>query len=743
MKIIDDFIFINLIFMRMKKLLQFLIFVFMFGLAINSFAQGDCEIPANFIQNPNFEHRLNPIFWYGSWDWVWWNLAQEYNSIVSHPEFWVTDTTEVHSGNNCMVLTYDSYIWPTVTTVGFEEKDMRMSFWYKSPVSNMAFWMFFYRDAGLSPADIRAPIPAAYVGYDTAYVAQIQQGDVWIDQSLYFEMWGPYPDWTYFEFTWSYPGAGSFTSGWPAVTLMFWSEETPGFVDDIYYGLDFDPDCQYVGQEEIEIKNADFEDASLGYEWALNIWIDEDIGALSIDENRTDNGVQSLRLYDPYNATYYMPAMGTEGENMELSFWHKGHNGTLELFFYDDYDVTTGEFPLPEGASYVVDSVLEYVIDTVDIIIDTVEVVIDTTQVIDTITAVFKTLLGEQNFDDPGDLSLPGDGDWLWSNSGYYIWDDWSSGVKDDYAYSDPNSFWLPGDPAWTGAAGFIGGIVDDTTYMWSFMYSGKLQFQLYLGSSLKYDLVGDPDGIVPANATADADAITWQLESSSWNRFEFVYDQGSWLADSSVASPATLEFWFVGTYVDGDVGYVDNLAVGTAEYLPSPDIDTSLYIDTTYTIEEAYVIDTTDEYYAHIRQRASWDLPAADDWTEFSLNWTNPSGDIGSTLTMILLAGEGTATDSLIYFDDFYYGLEPTSVGPVREFNKLHTYPNPVEDVLYLSLKDPLSQIVIYNSLGQIVKTVNNPYSKIDVSGLKSGIYMLNAVDRKGIYYKSKFIKL
>jgi len=908
----------------MKKTLRWLVILFMFGFFGNSFAQ-DCEIPGNFIQNPNFEHTMNPIFWYGSWDWVWWN-----NSVAWMPEFWLTDTTETHSGNVCMVITENSWVWPTVTTVGFEEQDMKMSFWYKSPIDDMAFWMFFYRDAGLSPADIRAPIPDAYIGYDTAYVTQQVEGDEVNDESLYFVMDGPYPEWTYFEFTFSYPGAGSFTTGNQWVTLMFWSQYTPGFVDDIYYGLDYE--CIYMGEEAIELQNPDFEKSTLGYDWNINASAWDNVVVLNSDENHTVNGSQSLRIWDQWNSTYYMPVMGTGGEDMDLSFWYKGHGGSVDLYFYDDFGLTTGEFPCPDGTELVA---LEYTTDTIEVEIDST-IVYDSTTVVSSDTAFNVIISPPQTvtFEDFEELEggQPELFDWCWSGGDFFGYNAWGDFVVDDESYSGLESIWLPGDPGWTGAEGTLPGIEDGKAYSISFMYGGDLQFMLDIGGSLKYDLDTDPEGIVPDDATVDDGWIVWNLGSDYWNYFTFSWEVGTWLADSSVTQPAGLLFNMVGTYTEGDVGFVDDIdfaevmipvdvlayedfdtftvttpvpfdwnwsgggyfgynawdeqAVTTESYsepvslwLPGDpgwsgaegtipgivdsaaysvsfkykgklqfmldignslkyDLDTDpesimpeeAYVDEgwivweldsegwkefsfaweqdswledsavpqpagllfdlvgTYTggdngyvddflvlktkeqigadplveddliIEEVYAIDeilydtnyvtlTTSEEVIVPRDSdmepmaIHWTLPAAADWTQFTYGWTNPAGDVGSTLTMVLKADEKTATDSIIYFDDFEYGVT-TSVPKVTRPGEVHLYPNPVVDMLYLSIEDPILRVDIYNSIGQRVLSLDNPHRSFNVSGLRSGIYMLNVVDHNGYRYQSKFIK-
>jgi hypothetical protein len=323
------------------------------------------------------------------------------------------------------------------------------------------------------------------------------------------------------------------------------------------------------------------------------------------------------------------------------------------------------------------------------------------------------------------------------------VWDDWSTGVTFDEMHSGTTSFWLPGDPNWTGAEGTFDGIVDDTTYIISFWYKGKSQFELYLGSSLKYDLVNDPDEIVPVNATADAEKITWALDSDTWTQFTYVYNQGSWLADSGETSPASLVFDFVGTSDVIDVGYIDDVVGGI--------------IDEFTKTEGTNFVLTTDTLSVNVPPLgARWVLPAVDNWTEKTITWTNPTSDIGGNLTMFIDNAMVANPDFIdpdkrdfvpdhagwTFFDDFLYQI--VEVSGIKNITRkdLHVYPNPATDFLYLSIQQPLSRIDIYNSIGQLVISDRNPLRKIDVSDLTSGIYMLNVTDQAGTVYQTKFLK-
>lgn len=74
------------------------------------------------------------------------------------------------------------------------------------------------------------------------------------------------------------------------------------------------------------------------------------------------------------------------------------------------------------------------------------------------------------------------------------------------------------------------------------------------------------------------------------------------------------------------------------------------------------------------------------------------------------------------------------TSVSPC------YVYPNPVKDVLTIKGND-IKQIMIFNSLGQIVKKLdcNDDIVKINVDSLQNGIYFVNVVSRSGETRTSK----
>jgi hypothetical protein len=81
-------------------------------------------------------------------------------------------------------------------------------------------------------------------------------------------------------------------------------------------------------------------------------------------------------------------------------------------------------------------------------------------------------------------------------------------------------------------------------------------------------------------------------------------------------------------------------------------------------------------------------------------------------------------------------------SVDDVSKKEIIAVYPNPVHDVLNISLKiSKEEKVEIYNMEGRKVleTTIGNGKNKVDVSNLQTGDYLLNM---KGINLSTKFIK-
>ena len=122
-----------------------------------------------------------------------------------------------------------------------------------------------------------------------------------------------------------------------------------------------------------------------------------------------------------------------------------------------------------------------------------------------------------------------------------------------------------------------VPGFVDNHEYNITFWYKGAepMNFSLYVGRDLNYDLGTDPELIVPGNAYVADDQgvvnakIVWYLESKTeWTKFTYTFKMGDWLGtDPSTGDPLmnACTFMFGNTsYMmdDGAVSYIDNVSI-------------------------------------------------------------------------------------------------------------------------------------------------------------------------------------
>jgi hypothetical protein len=75
------------------------------------------------------------------------------------------------------------------------------------------------------------------------------------------------------------------------------------------------------------------------------------------------------------------------------------------------------------------------------------------------------------------------------------------------------------------------------------------------------------------------------------------------------------------------------------------------------------------------------------------------------------------------------------------NEFYEYQIYPNPTNGKLHIESKEPISQISIFNLLGQNIEKKQNT-NQIDLSKAKAGIYLLNIEDENGNSQTHKIVK-
>ncbi|MBB6370846.1 T9SS type A sorting domain-containing protein [Chryseobacterium shigense] len=106
-------------------------------------------------------------------------------------------------------------------------------------------------------------------------------------------------------------------------------------------------------------------------------------------------------------------------------------------------------------------------------------------------------------------------------------------------------------------------------------------------------------------------------------------------------------------------------------------------------------------------------------------------------------IAGVGTNASNQIvaFFLDLSKVLLATNES-TKHNNTISIYPNPVKDVLYIKGISKIDKVEIYNMVGQKVKTDNAVESRVDVSSLSKGNYILEIFVKGEASQSFKFIR-
>lgn len=126
-------------------------------------------------------------------------------------------------------------------------------------------------------------------------------------------------------------------------------------------------------------------------------------------------------------------------------------------------------------------------------------------------------------------------------------------------------------------------------------------------------------------------------------------------------------------------------------------------------------------------------------------ITYTIPSGTTSSTSNLkVKLDFTYNTGDWEVILDDFKIVQEVAGSTPSLDLANLSVYPNPVSDRLNIDYKENISNLTVYDLSGRSVKsfTSNNRNNSIDVSDLKSGIYMLRIETENNNVSTVKFIK-
>ncbi|MBI9064358.1 MAG: T9SS type A sorting domain-containing protein [Marinilabiliaceae bacterium] len=121
----------------------------------------------------------------------------------------------------------------------------------------------------------------------------------------------------------------------------------------------------------------------------------------------------------------------------------------------------------------------------------------------------------------------------------------------------------------------------------------------------------------------------------------------------------------------------------------------------------------------------------------------TNPScflndGSVGGIMINNITSNHGSTISFNVVVQD-----NSTDIENVKE-QDLIIYPNPVNDIFYIKNNDKGLNIKVLNNSGEVLfeQKINNQCEIIDVSGLKSGLYMMQLIDVDENVMIRKFIK-
>lgn len=128
--------------------------------------------------------------------------------------------------------------------------------------------------------------------------------------------------------------------------------------------------------------------------------------------------------------------------------------------------------------------------------------------------------------------------------------------------------------------------------------------------------------------------------------------------------------------------------------------------------------------------------------WNSFDVPLASFTGVVLSDIFQFKIVGSGGKT---VYLDNLYFFDDSTPIASVMADNALTVYPSKVSDRLSLRSNSIIRTVQIRNLVGQVVKTmvVNSTEMSLDLTGLSSGNYLVNAKMANGQMITKKIIKM
>ncbi|MCF8366888.1 MAG: choice-of-anchor J domain-containing protein [Bacteroidales bacterium] len=134
-----------------------------------------------------------------------------------------------------------------------------------------------------------------------------------------------------------------------------------------------------------------------------------------------------------------------------------------------------------------------------------------------------------------------------------------------------------------------------------------------------------------------------------------------------------------------------------------------------------------TDFGWDDLTSQAAW--PAGGTFFEFTASGSINLSSYTNEIIYIAFAYTSNATESATWeVDDIRVLASGAGIGETQKPLSVNLYPNPGNGILNFNAEEPVNSIEVYNLLGMMVYTLDNPgfAGKIDLTNFEKGIYMV-----------------
>ena len=94
-------------------------------------------------------------------------------------------------------------------------------------------------------------------------------------------------------------------------------------------------------------------------------------------------------------------------------------------------------------------------------------------------------------------------------------------------------------------------------------------------------------------------------------------------------------------------------------------------------------------------------------------------------------------------YMDNLYFHTNATSLIDTKADKSTLVYPTTVLNILNIESNGEINQVIVYDLVGQAVKSQTGSLNSIDLSNLSKGNYLVNISMKNGLVSTHKIVKL